>query len=217
LNSFFKFFITVFFSCFIFYNAAGQIIDSLPDNSALDTIKINVFDTLSYNRIDSLIIVNTDTIGKAAPKDSAIYFSPRKAMLYSALAPGLGQVYNKKYWKVPIIYAGFGVTTYFLLDNVKNIKYYKKQYIADIDADPLTINTSEISTSNLLRVVNQYKRWRDMTYISYGLIYILNVIDASVDAHLKEFDISEDITLNIQPYTILSTQTNIGLTLTLKL
>jgi hypothetical protein len=216
VNKFLKVFLGVFIVLYFVVSAKSQNIDSLKINS-LDTVSFYGVDTLNLSVIDSVVVVDTDTIGKAAAKDSSIYFSPRKASLYSALVPGLGQVYNKKYWKVPILYAGFGVTTYFLLDNLKNIKYYKTQYIAAIDSDPLTINETDIPASQLLRVVNQYKRWRDMTYISYGLIYILNVLDASVDAHLKEFDITDDISFNIQPYTNLSTQTNIGLTLTIKL
>ena len=211
-----KLLLFLFMCCLFPWHLHSQNIDTSKVNS-IDTIPFYAVDTLGLSVIDSTIIVDLDTLGRAPEKDSAIYFSPRRASILSAIAPGLGQVYNKKYWKVPIIYAGFGVTTYFLLDNLKNIKYYKTQYIADIDTDPLTINNSEISTSQLLKIVNQYKRWRDMTYISYGLIYVLNIIDANVDAHLKEFDISEDISFNIQPYTNFSAQTKIGLVLTIKL
>ena len=118
------------------------------------------------------------------------YHSPRKATLMSVALPGLGQVYNKKWWKVPIIYGGFAVAGYFLKDNLDNIDYYAAAYRAATDFSP----------TQLSDIVNQYKQWRDLSYIAIGAIYILNIVDANVDAHLFHFDVSEDISMHVQPY-----------------
>ena len=128
---------------------------------------------------------------------------PKKATLYSAIIPGAGQIYNKKYWKVPILYAGFGITAYYLNDNLKNIKRLR----------------NEVNQGNLqfLDDLDQYKSWRDLSYVSFALIYALNIIDANVDAHLAHFDVGADLSLEILPYTDLTAYRSSGFTLVLKL
>lgn len=145
------------------------------------------------------------------------FHSPRKASLMSAALPGLGQVYNRKYWKVPIIYAGFGVAAYFLRDNLQNMDYYKSEIIARIDGDPNTVGTSDLPMASLEKALDDYTQWRDLSYISIAAIYILNIIDASVDAHLFYFDVSPDLSLNLSPYVAPLAWKATGLTLTLKL
>lgn len=151
------------------------------------------------------------------PIDSAYIHSPRKAIIMSAILPGLGQIYNKKAWKVPILYGGFAAAGYFLNDNLKNIKKYKTLYIAETDGDPTTINYSKRTAPDLLNIIDKYKQWRDLSYIAFAAIYALNIIDANVDAHLFYFDVSEDISLNIMPYMSPFRSQGVGLSLTLKL
>lgn len=141
--------------------------------------------------------------------------SPKKATIMSAALPGLGQIYNKKWWKVPIIYGGFAVAGYFLKDNLDHINLYKDAYIAATDGDPNTVNDTGRSTNDLLKFIDQYKTWRDLSYISIVVIYALNIIDANVDAHLFYFDVSEDISLNIQPFVSPFRGQSAGLTLSL--
>lgn len=128
------------------------------------------------------------------------FHDPAKAALYSALLPGLGQVYNKKYWKVPIIYAGFAAAGYFLHDNLEQIDFYKDAYVADIDDDPTTVNETGYTLTQLNDIIDQYKQWRDLSYIAIAAIYVLNIVDANVDAHLFYFDVSKDISLHWSPY-----------------
>jgi hypothetical protein len=151
--------------------------------------------------------------------------SPRKAALYSALAPGMGQIYNKKYWKAPVVYAGFGVLVYFVIFNSTNYNEFKNgvldftdtipgtdSYLNLISKDvdpalfdpvlhPETYNPSsaEWFESQLKNGMNYYRRNRDLSYIGLGLWYILTIIDATVDAHLFDYDIGDDLSLHIQP------------------
>lgn len=143
--------------------------------------------------------------------------SPKKATIMSAALPGLGQIYNKKYWKVPIIYGGFAAAGYFLNDNLKQIDRYKTAFQAATDDDPTTENDTGFSVPQLETLIDQYKTWRDLSYIAIGAIYILNIIDANVDAHLFYFDVSEDLSMNIQPFVTISNIPTTGLTLSLKL
>ncbi len=135
----------------------------------------------------------------------------------SAILPGLGQAYNNRYWKIPIIYGGFALSGYYLSDNLKNIEKYKNAYIADIDGDPNTINDSGYNTDDLNTLIDQYTQWRDLSYIAIGIIYVLNILDASVDAHLLDFNVSEDISMNISPTWMPLNNRVPGLTLTVKL
>jgi hypothetical protein len=143
--------------------------------------------------------------------------SPRKATIMSAILPGLGQAYNKKYWKIPIIYGGFAISGYYLRDNLQNINRYKEAYIAEIDGDPNTVNNTGFNTTQLNTLIDQYTQWRDLSYIALGIIYILNIVDASVDAHLMYFDVSDDISMRITPSWSPLTFGAPGLTLTVKL
>ena len=137
--------------------------------------------------------------------------SPKKAAIYSAVIPGSGQIYTKKYWKVPIIYGGLVTSAYFINDNNNQYKEYR-------DAALLSYETGEdqlgYTYSELIILKDHYKRNREISYFSFVGVYILNIIDASVNAHLFHFDVSDDISLNIRPY---STFSNTGVSFSLNL
>ena len=156
-------------------------------------------------------------VEEVVAESEAQLHSPKKATIMSAVLPGLGQIYNKKYWKVPIIYAGFAVAGWYLNDNVKQINLYKDAFTAETDGDPGTINETGFTTTQLQDLISQYKTWRDLSYIAIAAIYVLNIIDANVDAHLFYFDVGEDLSLNIQPFVSPSLRPVTGLTLSLKL
>ena len=141
--------------------------------------------------------------------------SPKKAALLS-LVPGLGQVYNKKYWKVPIIYAGLITSAYYINDNHHQYKAYKKAYLIRIDNDPDTTDdyVGQYSSNDLIVLKDFYRRNREISILCFVGVYILNIVDASVDAHLFDYDISENISLNVSP---LSTKDFSGISLTLNL
>ena len=127
--------------------------------------------------------------------------SVKKAALYSALVPGWGQVYNKKWWKVPIIYAGFGGLGVAIGINTKHWRTYSDAYRARVDGDPNTVDefVDVYSEANLVTLKNYYRRNMDLSIIFTSVLYALNIIDAAVDAHLFEYDISDDLTLYLQP------------------
>jgi len=148
--------------------------------------------------------------------------SPKKASIFSAVCPGLGQAYNKKYWKIPVIYVGFGVLGYFAVTNNNEYKIYKEAYNLRTDNDSTTIdNYSNYSADNLLTIKNYYRKNLELTVIISAALYILNIVDASVDAHLYDFDISDDLSMKIEPILInpsyASRKPNPGLKLTLTL
>jgi len=130
--------------------------------------------------------------------------SPLKATFYSALVPGLGQVYNQKYWKVPIIYAGFTGLAYYAGYNNFVYKKYRDAYnikykIEELGDTTLTDKYSAYSLTSLGKTRDNWQRYRDLCYIGISLLYVAQIIDANVDAHLFDYDISEDLTLNIRP------------------
>ena len=119
----------------------------------------------------------------------------KKNTLLSATLPGLGQVYNKKYWKVPIIYAGLGGTIYAYIYNNQKYQEYHTAYYAATDENPNTINYSGYNTSNLITLQNYYRDSRDLSGFFLVLIYLLNIIDASVDAHLTNYNMNDNLSL----------------------
>lgn len=160
--------------------------------------------------------VNSDTIATPAEKNH----SPKKASIYSAILPGLGQAYNKKYWKIPVIYVGFGIIGYYIDWNNDWYQLFRNAYIdltvsTDFNRDAYVEKYSKLpylSTFDYTNTVDKrnvqeyltkyqsyFRRNRDLLVISTAAFYALNIIDASVDAHLFNFDISDDLTLNWQP------------------
>jgi hypothetical protein len=127
--------------------------------------------------------------------------SPFKATIMSTVLPGLGQVYNGKWWKVPIIYGAFGGLIYSSVFNNAKCRTYRNAYLLRVDEDPTTIDEFEgqYSDANLRELVDTYQRNRDLSLVFTGVFYALNIIDASVDAHLKDFDVSDDLTLKVRP------------------
>lgn len=148
------------------------------------------------------VIVQADSIKPTVDLSQKVNkHSPHKATIYSAILPGLGQAYNKKYWKIPVIYGLTGVLTYFAIDNNKEYVVYKDAYKWRLDDNSATVDKYEgIYSDEDLRILkNYYRRNRDLSFIGMGVVYLLNVVDAAVDAHLFYFDVSDDLSLKVQP------------------
>jgi hypothetical protein len=134
--------------------------------------------------------------------------SPKTATIMSAVLPGLGQAYNKKYWKIPIIYVGFGACAYFINFNTGQYNNYKLAYKYKNDNDPNTIDPYPIYTNeDILSLKNYYRRNLELSYIATMVVYLFNVLDASVDGNLYDFDVSEDLSLHVEP-SIINTYNN---------
>ncbi len=127
--------------------------------------------------------------------------SPLYAALFSAVLPGLGQAYNKKYWKIPIVYAGLGGLGYALYYTASNFTGYRNAYRAQvaIPADPFASYKGVSDEATLKTYRDYYKRSLDVTAICTGVFYILNIVDAAVDGHLFDWNMKDDIHLSWQP------------------
>lgn len=168
------------------------------------------FFNLSGAQNDSIIsTIDSNAITKKENK--AIYSSARKASILSAILPGLGQAYNKKYWKIPIVYAGIGGFGYMFFSNNKQYNLYRANVKAYNDDDPTTVpGLPQYSSDQSQTLKLQYRKYRDFAVIGFSLVYLINIIDANVDAHLKTFDVSDDLSIYIDPWQS-SYKTNSGI------
>jgi hypothetical protein len=141
-------------------------------------------------------------------KEPRVY-KPGKAALRSAILPGLGQIYNRKYWKVPIVYAGLGITGGIFVYNLKNyrdtrfayrVKYNMREFGTD---SALFVQIKDVlkplSESSLRSYRDQFRRDIDYSVLFFMIMWGLNVVDAAVDAHLKSFDVSPDLSFQFKP------------------
>ena len=160
--------------------------------------------------------------------------SPKVAGIASAIVPGLGQAYNKKYWKIPIVYAALATSGYFIYYNYTIYSNFRKAYDLRIDGDSTTFLTSfnlwyvfstqtvyltNYSDYDLQQLENTYRRYVDISVLVTFAVYALNIVDAVVDAHLYNFDVSDNLSMNVKPFVIpsLHSPATAGLTLTLSL
>ena len=164
---------------------------------------------------DTLVTTGVDSSSVGSPKTFSEKWnmkphSPMKATVYSAVIPGAGQIYNKKWWKSAIVYAGMGTCIYFIADNNKNYHNYLDAYVASVDGDINTVPNIAGSSSYLNEWQEQYHRWRDVSYMALFGVYVLQIIDANVDGHLFYYDVSPEMNLSFHPYIIPSAQLNAG-------
>jgi len=168
----------------------------------------------------------------SAPKKSKIdtaklkTHSPKIAARRSAIIPGWGQAYNGKIWKIPIVYTGLGISGYIFVNNIKIYKEYKFAYSARIKAQPPTLDSTDydqlddiykvLSPNSIRSARDEFRRYVDYSALVFLLLWGLNVVDAAVDAHLKTFDVSPDLSLRIRAGYSDMARTN-GVSLVLKI
>ncbi len=171
----------------------------------------------SAQKTDSLIVNDSGAVIRARTSadttikkiDTVRRYSPRKAAFRSAVLPGWGQVYNKKYWKVPLVYAAIGIPAYTFFYNKE---WYEKTrdaakilagdttgWQSKVDKDLYVFFTTPNSINSLLNYRNEFRKNMDYSILIFLVAWGLNVVDAAVDAHLKGFDVSDDLSLKIQP------------------
>jgi hypothetical protein len=147
---------------------------------------------------------------------------PAKAAFYSAVLPGLGQAYNKKYWKIPIVYAAIGTGLYFYLDNNKLYKQYRNAYkrrLAGFTDDEFygPGDTPFLSDEALIRAQRTLKRNKELSMLVTVGLYVLNIIEANVDAHLLQYNLDENLALKpFMDFNNPNYTTQIGLSLNIK-
>ena len=187
---------------------------SVPDIASADSAKMSVDSALHANDSVQLAKLNQSLQPVKKKRDWATWRPDTKRAMWLALVlPGAGQIYNRKYWKLPIIYGGFVGCAYAITWNNQMYHDYSQAYMDIMDDDPNTQSYNQflhlgatIDASNIERYKeifrkrkDKYRRWRDMgTFVMIG-IYAFSVIDAYVDASLSEFDISDDLTLRVEP------------------
>lgn len=172
--------------------AVKPIIASTVENntSVIDSTQLG-----KYQFVDTFFLNKEFRYHKGQPK----VIVPKKAAMYATLFPGLGQIYNRDYWKVPIVYALVGTAMYFYVDNSNGYNEFRKIY-----ADRLNnVFTDKYYPTRSLEQIkyqrDSYKKYLDMTVLYTGIGYVLTIIEANVDAHLNGFDVSEDISMRFQP------------------
>jgi|TARA_R100000750_G_C2347315_1_gene97293 hypothetical protein len=167
-------------------------------------------DTLTVKKEERVIVVNDSIL----PKEEYNPLAPAKAAFYSAVVPGLGQVYNKKYWKIPIIYAGMAAGVYFYKqqdDEYDRFRDAYKRRLAGYDDDEF----QGISDDRLINAQKSAQKNKSISIIVTVAFYLLNVVDANVDAHLRQYEVSED--LSLQPnfdYSQFNAKPQYGMSLT---
>ena len=170
------------------------------------------------------INISNDSLKVTAPIQK-IERSPKKASIYAALFPGLGQIYNKKYWKLPIVYGGYAGLIYVLgwnnnnykdffqgyriiaqYTSVANMKTEERAFLDNLIKNPAISldypSTFKYISTQLKSGKDFYRRNRDLTVIGIAALHVLSIIDASVDANLFDFDISDDISMRIEPMPV---------------
>lgn len=166
---------------------------------------------------DSVTILRADSIAPVAiPATQAWTPNPAKATWLAVIFPGGGQIYNRKYWKLPIIYGGFAGCAYALNWNNNMYKDYAQAYLDIMDKDPTTNsyvdlirtatpideNTDTQYGPRLKRQKDYYRRYRDISVFAFIGVYLLSILDAYVDAELSNFDITPDISMRLEPAVI---------------
>tara|TARA_R110002124_G_scaffold6123_1_gene37406 strand:- start:153100 stop:153693 length:594 start_codon:yes stop_codon:yes gene_type:complete len=180
------------------------------------TLIAQTSDTLTVKKQEGIIVVK-DTVRE--PYDP---LAPQRAAFYSAVVPGLGQAYNKKYWKIPIIYAGMAAGVYFYIQNDNDYDRFRNAYkrrLAGFTDDEFygSGTTPVISNERLIDAQQSAQKNKDISIIVSLAFYLVNIIDANVDAHLRQYNVNDD--LSLQPNLDLNpinAQTNYGLSLTYK-
>ena len=171
------------------------------------------------NAQEDTLSVKTEEVVEEQEKDYEPYnaLAPSKAAFYSAILPGLGQAYNGSYWKIPIAYGGLATGIYFYLENDKQYDRYRDAYKDRLAGriDEFTVNGQQrISNDGLRRAQEFYQKNKEISLLVTVGVYILNIVDANVEAHLRQFNVDEDLTVRPNmDFDSLSGKTNYGLTL----
>lgn len=197
----------------LFASAQGEVkVDSVMDKAMSDTI--HRADKPVLTAKDTLALLQFQKENKKIKRDWTTWKpNPKRAMWLAIVLPGAGQIYNRKYWKLPIFYGGFLGCAYAMRWNNQMYADYAQAYIDIMDDNPNTNSFnqflhlgSQITDQNIDRYKelfrkrkDRFRRWRDLSFFCMIGVYGLSIIDAYVDASLSQFDISDDLSLRLEP------------------
>lgn len=181
--------------------------------AAISTKGLTTPDTAQTVQAETPLTLTPDTLTQKKKRDWSTWRPETKRAMWLALVlPGAGQIYNRKYWKLPIIYGGYLGCAYALTWNNQMLKDYSQAYLDIMDSDPNTksyekmlplgydITGKEERFKEIFKnKKNHFRRFRDMSIFAFAGVYLLSVVDAYVDAELSSFDISSDLSMHLEP------------------
>ncbi|GAA4447746.1 hypothetical protein GCM10023091_43150 [Ravibacter arvi] len=190
---------------------------------AADSIARKAADGLEAVKTDTTLAVQVDSLIRKSSGKPKFYPNPKRALRWSLLTPGLGggQIYNRDYWKLPFVYAAYGASVYFIFLNIDRygtmVDHYKSFYFLSDPSDKNTYGKlnpdvktvqvyiksqnryADLDINQVKRFKDTYRRWRDWSFFALAATYSLAAIEANVAAHLKTFDLSDDLSMRVQP------------------
>ncbi len=202
---------SLFFLALLLLATAGSCWAQEMKNDTLSSTKASPVDT-SFIKGNNQAVVEIESYAKR--------FDPRKAILFSAVLPGSGQFYNKKYWEMPLVYGGFAGLIYMAnFYHGADIKF--RGQLFDVINEPTAnggLSPDGLTKAQLRTIVDKTRRERDFFIILNGMWYLLQMVDAHVDAHLKEFDLNPKMQVSLEPLieNSLMTGRNSGFSLIIK-
>lgn len=160
-----------------------------------------------YDLLSSAVFFENQSVQDSIPADSTDRHQgarplpePRKAMVRSLIFPGLGQIYNGRWWKTPFVYGAVGGAVYVAVSGSRNYRVFQDAYVAKLAGEPHVFSNTSLDDARRLRIQrDRYDKQRQTWYIYSVAIYGLQAVEALVDAHLQNFDVSEDLSVRFKP------------------
>ncbi len=202
------------FLCLLLLAPFAGRAQAVPDTLVQQPLSDSMRDAIRARDTAQGAIIRAEEIvpAKKGTGPKAFEHFPKKAALYSAMLPGGGQIYNRQWWKVPVIYAGLATSFYFLIDNTNQYRKYRTAYLASLNPlgsdEPLL---KQYDQQQLKTLQDAYRQYLDLTTLFTAVGYTIQVLDALVFAHLKNFDVSQDLSLRMKPVVMPAGGIGLGL------
>lgn len=198
---------TIFFLWIFLMTSFGmraQVVDSIPEQSKL--FKKVVLDSNFVENLPDTSIINSKKKGRKPQEDRFLYKvfkkdypNPKTAMLLSFAIPGMGQIYNRRWWKPPVVWGGMGWSIYNIVKNTNQYKIYRDAYIQSLAGETTVFEGQRFNNPNDLKQIRDgYDKNRQLSFVAAILVYGIQGAEAFVDAHLRTFDVSDDLSLNMR-------------------
>ena len=201
------------------FSWGADTLGAIPADSIMDSLQAAPLTLQAQEEVQRVHPSTGSGTGTEVQGVSSFVPDPQRALWLSLVFPGGGQIYNRKYWKLPIIYGGFLGCAYALSWNNQMLQDYSQAYLDIMDSDPNTKSYEKMlpygydisGRENQFKDIfknkkNYYRKYRDMSILAFAAVYLIAVIDAYVDAELSTFDISEDLSLQVTPAVLSGSQ-----------